>query len=124
MSLTKRPIRIFVGGKLLSNYVAHTDITEYKYICPLGKRWLLIGGRITRPTSSTLNCWVYDPDDNQVLQFDALSAGTTELHYPTPDKYIDRRFPIILDPLWYVRITWGTQQANAISSCVVLEINR
>ena len=119
-------LEFFIDGELKPQYVAHTNITEYSYVVPKGKKWLLIGGRVRRPTTCTLVMYITDPDDHDVLLIIDCFSGDVDAWYPavaTGKTNINAVFPLVLEEGWSIKIVWSVEQASTSTTCCVLEVD-
>ena len=124
-------------GVLIDNYIVDTgdlgagndkwtSTTVQTYTVPANRRWALDGGTVTRDTSTgtaTLDVSIFNAADKLILILDQAADATGITPYPDTTYTGERKFPIMMGPGWYVKVTIGEAQAGAAAAtCCVREV--
>ena len=104
-----------------------TSTTAQEYTVPTGKRWILIGGQVTRDASGTIAVDIYDSSDKKIMKLNYQSAAvnTVPLIGTGSSTHVSGMAgPIVLDAGEYVKLAFGAAQgAGASAACIVIEVS-
>lgn len=117
-------------ARKLNNYEADAtsgtlwvSTTQFKVVCPTGKRWYLLYGVFNRTVNASVVMYIRDISNQVIGWLGALTAATGVAGYPYYTGSLSNPLRVI-DAGEYVSLEFGAaQDANAYASCVVLEVD-
>lgn len=112
------------AGRILGNPLTHGAISDYAYVVPAGKRWLVFGGYVERDTSATLAIELMDATPTKIVDLHYVGAGTDNESWGVIGKDETRLFQAFpLEEGWRIQITWGAAQTTPETTLLVLELD-
>lgn len=127
-----RFIDLMVMGRKVNNVTTgasnfSVSTTSHLVTCPIGRRWLFLGGHVMRDNSSTLEIGLKDAADKLIWHFATEGAATSNVNFPNIGGTVTfsrgmPSYPLIIDEEEYIEFAWGTAQGSSAQvSCMVLE---